>query len=345
VELTVLDITTKPKRRIEMKKLIGERHVLTVMVALAMVFAYTASYADTSGKVIIFNAGSLTIPLAKMEKEFEAKYPKVDILREAAGSQKCARKITDLKNPCDIMASADFTVIDKLLIPQYADWNIRFATNRLVLCYTDKSKYANEITEQNWYEILARDGVVWGHSDPNLDPCGYRSLMVLQLAEKYYKKPGLYDKLIANRPKENIRPKSVELVSLLQTGNMDYAWEYRSVAVQHNLRFVELPDQINLGNYQHDDFYANAVVEVTGKKPGTYMEMKGKSCTYGITLIKSAPNRNAAIAFLQYALDPQGGLKVLEEMGQPPFIPCRVPSAEMKESLPEGLQGLVEVSK
>jgi ABC-type molybdate transport system substrate-binding protein len=36
----------------------------------------------------------------------------------------------------------------------------------------------------------------------NLDPCGYRSLMVLQLAEKHYNIPGLYDNIIANRPQE-----------------------------------------------------------------------------------------------------------------------------------------------
>ena len=296
-----------------------------------------------TGTVIIFNAGSLTIPLAKMEKVFEARYPKVDIIREAAGSRKCARKITDLKKPCDIMASADYTVIDQLLIPTYADWNIRFATNRLVLCYTNKSKYAKEINAENWYEILLRKGVVWGHSDPNLDPCGYRSVMVLQLAEKYYEKPGLFEKLIANRPKENIRPKSVELVSLLQTGNMDYAWEYRSVAVQHELKFVELPDQINLGNYNYDAFYKKAVVKVTGKKPGTFLNKKGKSCTYGITLLKNAPNTQAATAFLQYMLDDQGGLKILKEMGQPPFIPCRVPTEAMRSSLPKQLQNLVEV--
>jgi molybdate/tungstate transport system substrate-binding protein len=313
------------------------------VVAMVLVLPQSKAFAEVSGKVIIFNAGSLTIPLAQMEKEFEAKYPKVDVLREAAGSQKCARKITDLKKPCDIMASADYTVIDKLLIPAYADWNIRFATNRLVLCYTDKSRYANEVNEKNWYEILGRKGVIWGHSDPNLDPCGYRALMVLQLAEKYYKVPGLYEHLIANRPKQNIRPKSVELVSLLQTGNMDYAWEYRSVAVQHELKFVELPDQINLGNYAYDDFYNQAAVKVTGKKPGTFLAMRGKSCTYGVTLANNAPNEKAAIAFLEYMLDPQGGLKVLQEMGQPPFIPCRVPTGAMKSSLPEPLQDLVEV--
>jgi molybdate/tungstate transport system substrate-binding protein len=310
---------------------------------LAALVAVPGAAAEPKGKLVMFHAGSLTMPFETMEKEFEKRYPGVDLQREASGSQAAARKITVLKKPCDIMASADFKVIDKLLIPKHADWNIRFATNQLVLCYTDKSKYAAEVSAANWYEILQRKGVVWGHSDPNLDPCGYRALMVLQLAEKYYKKPGLYDRMLANRPQANIRPTSVELVSLLQTGNMDYAWEYLSVAVQHGLRYVVLPDEINLGNYKQDPFYSQAVVKVTGKKPGEYMEMRGESVTYGITLIKDAPNREAAIAFLKYMLDPKGGLKVLKDQGQPPFVPCRVPTESMKSLLPADLRGLVEV--
>jgi len=319
------------------------KRMMVFMFVVVMLLVSVQAFAEPQGKLVMFHAGSLSVPFEAMEKAFEAKYPKVDLQREAGGSQACARKITDLKKPCDIMASADYTVIDKLLIPSKADWNIRFATNQLVLCYTDKSKFAREVNAKNWYEILQKKGVVWGHSDPNLDPCGYRSLMVLQLAEKHYKIPGLYDKMIANRPKENIRPKSVELVSLLQTGNMDYAWEYLSVAVQHGLKYVVLPDEINLGNYKHDNFYQQAVVKVTGKEPGTFMDMKGDSVTYGITMIKDAPNKEAAIAFLKYMLDPQGGLKILKDQGQPPFVPCRVPTEKMKVSIPGELQGFVEV--
>jgi molybdate/tungstate transport system substrate-binding protein len=278
-----------------------------------------------------------------MEKVFETKYPKLDIQRTPGGSTKMARMISELHKPADIMGSADFKVIDKTLIPEYAEWNVRFATNQLVLCYTDKSRFANEVNADNWYNILGRKGVIWGHSDPNLDPCGYRSLMVLQLAEKYYKSPGLYDKLIANRPKKNVRPKSVELVSLLKTGNMDYAWEYLSVAVQHGLKFIKLPDDINLGNYKYDASYKQAKVKVTGKKPGTWMTRTGKSCTYGITLLKDAKNPEAAVAFLEYLMSADGGLKVLSDMGQPPFIPCRVPTEKEKSLLPTALQGLVEV--
>ena len=326
-----------------MKKLFMILSLTLIVAAGPGITEAKKSGKNITGKVVFFHAGSLSMPFEVMEKEFEKMYPGVDLQREASGSQAAARKITDLGRECDLMASADYDVIDKLLIPGYADWNVRFASNQMVLCYTDKSKHAKKINAKNWYEILAEKGVVWGHSDPNIDPCGYRALMVLQLAEKYYKKPGLYDKVVANRPKENVRPKSVELVSLLQTGNMDYAWEYRSVAVQHNLKFVELTDRINLGNYKYDNYYSAAEVEVTGKTPGTTMKMKGMSITYGITLVKNSPNRDAAIAFLQYLFDKKGGLKVLKDQGQPPFIPCTVPTKEMKKLIPAELQKYVEV--
>jgi len=317
---------------------------LRMAVLVLMAVFLTAGLAAAKEAVIIFHAGSLTVPLAQIEKDFEAQNPDLDIQREAGGSTKMARMISELHKPADIMASADYKVIEKTLMPTYADWNIRFATNRLVLCYTDQSRFADEITKDNWFDILAREKVVWGHSDPNLDPCGYRSLMVLQLAEIFYNQEGLYDRLIANRPEANVRPKSVELVSLLKTGHMDYAWEYRSVAVQHELKFLELDDHINLGNYAYDDFYKQAKVKVTGKKPGTWMTRTGKSCTYGVTMVKDSPNPKGAERFMTYLLDPEGGMKVLESMGQPPFIPCRVASDAELKTLPASLQKLATVN-
>ena len=295
--------------------------------------------------VIIFHAGSLTVPLAAMEKAFEALHPDIDILRESGGSRKCARKISDLHKSCDIMASADFSVIDRMLIPGHASWNIRFATNQMVLCYTDSSAFAKEIAPETWTDILGRKSVVWGHSDPNLDPCGYRALMVLQLAEKAFNQQGLYDRLLANRPLANIRPKAVELVAMLESGVMDYAWEYRSVAVQHRLKFLTLPQELNLSNYELESIYKQAQVAVSGKKPGEEMVLKGKSITYGVTLLDRAPHREAAITFLSYMLDSEGGLKILEEMGQPPIAPAKVADQKAFLLLPSALQKRVIVDK
>lgn len=322
-----------------------KRSWLVRMLVIGLFLMGADAFAGPDTRVIIFHAGSLTVPFEKMENEFESDHPEIDIQREAGGSTKMARLISEVGKTADIMASADFEVINKTLIPDFAQINIRFATNQLVLAYTPNSRYADEISADNWYDILMRDKVEWGHSDPNLDPCGYRSLMVMQLAEKYYSQTGLYQKLIESRQEKNIRPKSVELVSLLKTGNMDYAWEYLSVAVQHDLKYVKLSDHINLGNYRFDEFYKLAEVRVTGDKPGTWTTRNGKSCTYGVTLLKDAPNREAAITFLDYLLDPEGGLKILKDMGQPPFIPARVPSQEMKNALPERLQNRVKVKE
>jgi molybdate/tungstate transport system substrate-binding protein len=323
----------------------NRKKLLILLLFVTMVVAGCNSGGKEKVVLTMFHAGSLSVPLKKIEADFEKLHPNIDIQREPSGSTKAARKISDLGKKCDIMASADFRVIDKLLIPKHANWNIRFATNRMVLCYTEKSKYADKINSSNWYEIIAKPGVTWGHSDPNLDPCGYRSIMVMQLAELHYKKKGLFKKLIASRKKENVLPKSVQLIGRLQTATLDYAWEYRSVAVQHKLKFIELPEEINLGSDKSNSFYTKASVEVTGKKPGTMMMLKGKSITYGITIPLNAPHKKEAALFVEYLLSKDGGMKVLEEMGQPPLTPAVVPSKEMQKNIPEGIGKLTTVSK
>lgn len=299
--------------------------------------------AEVTGKLRIFHAGSLTVPFAAMEKEFEARYPGVDIQREHGGSTRMARLISEVGKPADLMASADFQVIDKSLLPDLGVGNIRFATNELVLTYSEQSKFADEINQDNWFEVLSRPGVSFGHSDPNIDPGGYRSMMAMQLAEKYYQRPGLYQHLLANRPLGNMRGKSVSLTALVQNGDLDYAWAYRSIALQHGLKFVSLDEHVNLANLDYDAFYRQARVTVTGELPGTFFDREGRFVAYGITLLKDAPNRKAAVAFLDYLLDPEGGQKILASFGQPPFNPPFVPKEQMRDQLPMEVQARVIV--
>jgi molybdate/tungstate transport system substrate-binding protein len=103
------------------------------MAVLTIAMAGTALAKE---KVTLFHAGSLTVPFSKIKADFEAMHPDIDIQLVAGGSTKIARMISEQGKPADIMASADFKVIDKNLIPKFADWNIRFASNQLVLCYT-----------------------------------------------------------------------------------------------------------------------------------------------------------------------------------------------------------------
>jgi molybdate/tungstate transport system substrate-binding protein len=234
--------------------------------------------------------------------------------------------------------SADYTVIDNLLMPEFADWNIRFARNAMVIAYTDGSQYADEINGDNWYDVLTREGVVYGHSEPEADPCGYRTLLVWQLAEKHYEEPGLYEKLDDHCPPENVRPKETDLIALLQTGNMDYAFEYRSIALQHGFNLVELPQEIDLSLLKHADLYSQAEVELSGSEPGETLTMQGKPIVYGVTVPKVAPSPDLAVAFVRFLLGPEGQA-IIGEQGQPPIVP---PVAGDKDKLPAALRVLVQ---
>lgn len=281
-----------------------------------------------SGKLIIFHAGSLSAPFRELEKQFETKYPEVDVRREASGSREAAKKICELGREADIIAVADYTIFDSLLMPEYADWCLRFAKNRMVIAYTEKSKYTDKINEQNWFEILRLSDVKWGHSNPDADPCGYRTILVEQLSEKYYRRPGLARRIEQSCPQRNIRPKSVELITLLQSGELDYVFEYQSVAVQHGLKFLELPKKIDLSNDAYRDFYSQASIALSDGEI-----KKGQPIIYGIGILKEARNKKASIEFLKLLFSPEGK-QIMGNSGQP-LIPL---TARNPEKIPAELQ-------
>jgi len=218
------------------------------------------------------------------------------------------------------MASADYTVIDKLLIPEHADWNIRFASNEMAIVYHHASRGASEITAKNWYEILLRDDVAFGRSDPNADPCGYRAVLTMKLAEKYYGINGLASNMLA-KDKEYIRPKETDLLALLESNTIDYIFLYRSVAEQHKLDFILLPDQVNLKKPELTDYYRSATIKISGKKPGTFITKKGAPMVYGVTIPKNAPNPEVAHAFVAFLLTSDKGMAIMKKMGQPSTVP------------------------
>ncbi|HEY6952424.1 MAG TPA: tungstate ABC transporter substrate-binding protein WtpA [Bacteroidota bacterium] len=270
-------------------------------------------------QLIVFYAGSLAVPFQKIIERFRGERPGVDIRQEIAGSQECARKISELHQPCDVFASADYAVIENLLIPDYADWDLKFATNEMAIVYTEKSRRAKEVNRDNWYDILLDKDVSFGRADPNTDPCGYRTILTMKLAERYYGKPGLAEKLKAKNA-EYIRPMEVDMLSLLEVGELDYIFLYRSVAVQHGLRFLLLPDEINLKRTDLEDYYKQASVELNGKRPGEKITQKGSSMVYGVTIPKNSRNQALAESFVQFLMTK--GLKILAEMGQPNVVPA-----------------------
>lgn len=276
--------------------------------------------------IIVFHAGSLSVPLKEAATEYQKRNPEVSVLLESAGSLVCARKVTELKKPCDIVASADYFVINELLVPAYSSWGLKFASNRIVIAFTPKSKYASLIDTTNWIEILMKDDVIYSRSDPDSDPCGYRSVMVMKLAEKYFHRPGLADKMQAKN-KDYVRPKEVDLIALLESNTIDYMFQYKSVAIQHNLKYIELPAAISLGDPSMNDNYKTVSTEVAGTAPGSRMKVTGEYINYSLTVLDNAPQRSEALKFTEFLLSDEG-MMIFRKNGQEPLIPATSDQAE-----------------
>jgi molybdate/tungstate transport system substrate-binding protein len=300
--------------------------LIVILLSLMVLIGFSCQNEESETKplenktLIIFHAGSLSVPMKQIAEAFEKEHPGVNILLEADGSVKSARKISDLKKPCDIMASADYNVIDEILIPEYADWNIKFASNELSIVYHENSHYSDIITAENWYDILLKKDVIFGRSDPNSDPCGYRTILTLRLAENYYGIKGLTDKFMS-RNLNYIRPKETDLLALLESNSIDYIFLYKSVAMQHQLKFITLPDSINLKSLALNDYYKTVSIEIRGNSPEETTTITGTAMAYGVTIPKTAPNPKLAMEFLTFMLDKDKGMKIMEANGQPSIVP------------------------
>lgn len=277
--------------------------------ALALALAAAGCGGDPSraddGPLVVYTAGSLARPMRAALDSFTAATG-VRYELESAGSLETARKLTELGKIPDVVALADEDVFPKLLVPAYTKWYVRFAANRIVLAYTGRSRYAAEVDSVSWWRVLQRPGVEVGRSNPDLDPSGYRTLMVFQLAERHYASPGLAAALEASAPARNMRPKEIELVALLESGDLDYAWFYESMARASAMRYVRLPAALDLGSDERAATYARASVPVVGAAVGESVTMTGAPIRYAFSIPARAAHPALAERFAAFLLSPAG---------------------------------------
>jgi molybdate/tungstate transport system substrate-binding protein len=279
-----------------------------VLLVLQLALPRPAAGQEPAGPLVVFNAGSLAQPFRELLRAFRDKYPDVVPAQENSGSVEAARKLTELSKIPDVLAVADYNVIPALLVPAHATWYVTFARNAMVLAYSADAPGAGEIDGKNWWQVLLRSGVRTGRSDPALDPNGYRVLMVAQLAERHYHEPGLAARLLAAMPKRFMRPKEADLTALLEAGELDYIWTYRSIAETNRLAYVTLPRAIDLSDPTLADVYSAVSVRVPGRRRAARdsVEFRAEPILYAITIPTAAPHPTIAAAFTRFVLSPEG---------------------------------------
>jgi molybdate/tungstate transport system substrate-binding protein len=319
----------------------------------------------------VYNADSLILPFQEIEKKFELQHPGIDVIIEGHGSIQVIRATTELGEKVDVAAVADSQLIRLLMYDtpmkekngNYADWCIDFATNAMGIAYTDRSRYASEISAGNWYEIMSRPEVKLGLSDLRIDSLGYRALMLMRLAEIHYHDDQLIERMLGGafvtdlaisdmnglttitvpellkpaRERIVLRTYSLQVLALLESGDVDYSFEYESVARQRGFRFLQLPEAINLKSRDYAAIYKQVRVTMEFKRfASVNPQFPGAPIVYGVTIPNNAEHPQEALTFIGYLLGPEGR-EVLNRNFQPPLIPA---SCDNTSRLPDSLRSM-----
>ncbi len=253
---------------------------------------------------MVFHAGSLSPLIQETFHRFRQNHPGVVLQSEASGSLDAIRKITELNKPSDLVAVADYRLIEKISqVPRY----YIFLGNELVLA-TAKQEFlpgppGKKGWEENWSEIISSGEYTYGISDPDRDPAGYYAHLAWKLAEIHYDRPGLYQRFLDNLDERWLRPRSSELVALLQSKALDFAFLYKSTALQNNLEFLTFPAEVSLAEEAYRDLYSRVFLQVTADQPGSTIEMTGAPIRYGIA--QTNPDNPWAARLLDFFLSPE----------------------------------------
>ncbi|MCC7560590.1 MAG: tungstate ABC transporter substrate-binding protein WtpA [Methanobacterium sp.] len=339
--------------------------IIIIAVGGVGVYGYNTYVASSeSGTITIYAAASLAKQMNATAAEFKTKHPNVDVQIQYGGSSDLISQITQLNKSVDIMASADYGLIDKNMIPDYTSFNIKYARNEMVIAYTDKSKNSSQINSTNWYQILNQSDVKIGIADPNSAPAGYRGVMMIQLANSFYNNSNIFNDLIASNtaitsqangtgyiisspnnlnPASKIvsRPAVSDLMPVLQSDSVDYVLVYKSDAEQQKssgVKYLTLPGELALSNTTYESTYKKyKLIQFSDTN-------KSKSVTltpivYGITVLNNAPQRNLAIEFVQLLLSPEGN-RITQNSFQDPIVPAVATNGST--NIPESLQQYIK---
>jgi molybdate/tungstate transport system substrate-binding protein len=319
-----------------------------------------ACVTPTTQQVIVWHAGSLTNSFKAFEPAFTCQTG-IQVVDRSTGSLDLVRQITAGAQAADVVVPADFLDIDLFLRPAgFADYNIKFISTKMVLGYLQSGLTAKGYTVADgtpfsppssipnavagFYSVLLQPNIAIGETSAYLDPTGYRAPMIFRLAQSFYKTPNLYndllDHLVATAAQGS------PSVVLGQGYDFQFVYEpsaFASSQSNPDYRYVNIPDQINLGNPSLNEFYREAEIVVPDLWGTGFTAIPGHNVVYGVTIMKTAQNPGNAVAFVQFLLGSNGQAALQSHLFKL-ISPAKV-SGRDYQKLPSALRPLVAVDE
>jgi len=247
-------------------------------------------------------AGSMGSMMEGPIKSAAASALAVDMHGRAQGSDALAKLIVGGSINADVFIPVTPGPALTVLKAGKAQTAVPVARTEMVIAYSPKSKYAQQFADaaagkrgaMPWYQVLQQPGIRFGRTDPMTDPQGRNIIYTFQLAETYYKQPGLVQKVLGDTINTAQIFSEPTVEARLQSGEIDAASAYKIQPGPFNLPYINLPEEINLGNQSMYERYQQATLTLGDAT------MHPQALVYYAAVITGSAHADKAAAFVRW---------------------------------------------
>jgi ABC-type molybdate transport system substrate-binding protein len=271
-------------------------------------------------KIIIYTDSALAQAVKSISDHYQKLNPDCSIIIEPSPAKIAVRKIIDLgKTPDLLIFYSNYLARAENLIPSVTGCLIQFARDKLVIAYTDSSQGGPDITVKNWPDYLFSDNIKFGIVKKEMDPLGIYTESMALLAESLFNKsrPGFFDKWQKSFSQSEVRANPIDLVRQAETGNIDYAIIYSSLARAHRLKTLDLQEELNFSKTTLSWVTAK-IGTVKIKGPAQETSIPGELIWAIACPLNEGPHPRATSKFLSYLAS--GAMGHIEKAGLMPNI-------------------------
>lgn len=218
--------------------------------------------------------------------------------------------------PDDIFVSVALSATGPAYLKNFSsNWAIGFATDQMVLAYTNATQSnsnaasiinagkqaltSNATSDWNsFFTSLTSGSVKVGISNPVSDPAGLRGWLVLEAAGYLYAggNQQAYASALLKSGSNSTGTNAAALVAPLQSGQIQFLFIYKSAAIADHLGYLALDTHVNLSDPTLGSFYSKF----------SYTDSAGVTAGSAIVLVITVPlvsqNQAEAIQFVQYVV-------------------------------------------
>jgi molybdate/tungstate transport system substrate-binding protein len=289
--------------------------VVVVVAAIAGILYINSQKKSPPSPLILYCADAYVAEASALESGFTNTTGIPMAPPKSGGSLLLANEIAQ-GNPVSVFISVSKSAVSSLYLKnEFSGWAIAFAADQMTIAYSNatlknpaavsvidsfQKAQASNLTQDwaNFYSNLTSGQIKVGISDPNSDPAGFRAWMVLEAAGYAYENGNLsffVDRMLSSH--ENVTSSSAaELVAPLETGQIQFLFIYKSSAISQNLKFLQLPSAVNLGNPKYSAYYSRFTYSISSGV------QKGAPITLFVTVPKDSTDPSDSITFVIFVV-------------------------------------------